>query len=239
MNWQMQHGLEFMNLLQVQPKQYVLDLGCGSGELTVELAQRVGEQGRVIGLDPNKDRIKVAQRKYGHLKNLEFLEGTNDDMKKHKPLDQVFCSFVIHWIRDQTKCFSQVYDVLQPGGVFGILGLAGLSPFLPKLTRVMAGPHVHLNKLMDWRYLPLDELTDLAKRVGFNVIHSDQLSADSWHPNLEHLLLWWEATTSGKCLVENINEKYLNEFLHEFKIERNQPTQFTETLIRTILQKPL
>ena len=238
-NWQLQHGLELMNLLEIPATQCILDLGCGSGELTVELSRRVGQRGRVVGLDPNQDRIRVAQQRYGDSTNLEFAVGTNDDTKKYKPFDRVFCSFVIHWIRDQSKCFRQVFDALQPGGLFGLVGLTELSPFLPKLTKVMAGPDVHLNELMDWHFPTLDKLTDLAEQTGFNVIHGDQFFAVSWHPTLEHLFLWWEATTSGKCLVENtVDHEGLNEFLYEFKIERNQPIEFKETLIRIILQKP-
>ena len=57
--WQSAHGLEFMNLLELRAKQRVLDLGCGSGELTAELATRLAQLGRVVGLDPNEDRIRV------------------------------------------------------------------------------------------------------------------------------------------------------------------------------------
>ena len=53
----------------------ILDLGCGTGELSVYLAERVGPEGRVIGVDPDKERIQLARQSHGHIKNLSFAEG--------------------------------------------------------------------------------------------------------------------------------------------------------------------
>ena len=54
----------------------ILDLGCGTGELSVYLAERVGPEGRVIGVDPDKERIQLARQSHGHIKNLSFAEGS-------------------------------------------------------------------------------------------------------------------------------------------------------------------
>ena len=50
------------DLLKPQPGEVVLDLGCGTGRLTAELASRVGTTGKVLGVDPNESKIAVAQR---------------------------------------------------------------------------------------------------------------------------------------------------------------------------------
>ena len=236
--WQRARGLELMSLLELRAKQRVVDLGCGSGELTVELARRVGLQGRAVGLDPNKDRIRVAQERYGDPSNLEFAVGTNDDVEKYRPLDRVFSSFVIYWIRDQSKCFRQIFNALRPGGLFGLIGVTEPPLFLHKLTKVMAGPDVHLNELMNWHFRTLDGWNNLGEETGFSVRHSDEYFAYNSHPTLEHLLTWWEASTSGQCLVENTVEEDLNRVLQEFNLDRNQTIEFKETIIRTILQKP-
>jgi SAM-dependent methyltransferase len=199
----------------------------------------VGLQGRAVGLDLNKDRIKVAQERYGDSSNLKFVVGTNDDVEKYGPFDRVFCSFVIYWIRDQTKCFKQIFNALKPGGLFGLVAVTEAPPFLHKLTKVMAGPDVHLNELMNWHYRTLDGWNALGEETGFNVKHSDQYSAYNSHSTLGHLLLWWEATTSGQCMshLENGDEG-LDQLLREFNLDKDQPIEFKETVIRTVLQKP-
>lgn len=236
--WQTTRGFELLSLLELRPEQRVLDLGCGSGELTTELARHVGNCGHVVGIDPNEERIRVARFRYGDSHNLDFAVGTNEDIQKYRPLDRVFSNFVMNWIENQRRCFKQVFEVLKPGGLFGVLLVAGSPLFLHKLTKVMAGPEVDLYEMMDWHFQTIDGWGELAEEAGFRVKHSGQYVAYNAHPSLKHLLLWWEATTSGRCLVENTNEEELDQLLDEFNFNRNHPIEFQENIIRIVMQKP-
>ena len=53
----------------------ILDLGCGTGELSAYLAELVGAEGKVIGVDPDKERIQLARETHHQVKNLSFLDG--------------------------------------------------------------------------------------------------------------------------------------------------------------------
>ena len=53
----------------------ILDLGCGTGELSAYLADLVGPEGKVVGVDPDKKRLLLAQQSHGDVKNLSFVEG--------------------------------------------------------------------------------------------------------------------------------------------------------------------
>ena len=95
----------------------VLDLGCGTGYLANLLAERVGPQGKVVAVDPDAARIKVATDTYGGNSNLEFVVASGSDF----PVDQydiVFSTFVMHWIEDKDTVFRRVFDNLKPGGCF-------------------------------------------------------------------------------------------------------------------------
>ncbi len=52
----------------------ILDLGCGTGYFSKFLADLVGPGGQVVGVDPDRERIKVAKRKYT-ASNLKYIEG--------------------------------------------------------------------------------------------------------------------------------------------------------------------
>ena len=54
----------------------ILDLGCGTGELSAYLAELVGPEGKVIGVDPDKERIQLAKETHNQIENLSFVEGS-------------------------------------------------------------------------------------------------------------------------------------------------------------------
>ena len=56
-----------------------MDLGCGTGELSVYLAELVGRQGKVVAVDPDIDRIQVAGESHKGIENLTFIEGSADN----------------------------------------------------------------------------------------------------------------------------------------------------------------
>ena len=66
--------LKLINMAAPACGSNVLDIGCGTGFLSWKLAEAVGEEGRVVAIDPNTDRLAVARKKYGSTKNLQFLE---------------------------------------------------------------------------------------------------------------------------------------------------------------------
>ena len=61
-----------------KPGDAILDLGCGTGELSAYLAELVGSKGYVIVVDPDLSRLQLAKEAHRHVKNLSFIEGNSD-----------------------------------------------------------------------------------------------------------------------------------------------------------------
>ena len=61
------YGESVLDLLDPQPGERVLDLGCGTGHLTAGLAERVGPDGRVVGVDSAPDMVHQARETYPEL----------------------------------------------------------------------------------------------------------------------------------------------------------------------------
>jgi len=61
------YGESVLDLLDPQPGERVLDLGCGTGHLTAQLAERVGPDGRVVGVDSAPDMVHQARETYPEL----------------------------------------------------------------------------------------------------------------------------------------------------------------------------
>jgi len=73
---QTEDGLKLIDRLSPLEGSRVLDLGCGTGYLASVLAQRVGPEGKVTGVDPDRERIRLAREQYGTISNLQFLVGS-------------------------------------------------------------------------------------------------------------------------------------------------------------------
>ncbi|HTM16133.1 MAG TPA: methyltransferase domain-containing protein [Terracidiphilus sp.] len=107
------HGLAggVLEWLDPQPGEYVLDLGCGDGQLT----QRIAESGaHVLGVDASAEMVAAARERgieaeHAKAEELPFRDAT---------FDAVFSNAVLHWVRGQDAMLEQVHRVLKPGGRF-------------------------------------------------------------------------------------------------------------------------
>ena len=86
----------------LQPGDTILDLGCGTGELSAYLAELAGHEGKVVAVDPDKERLLLAQQsQFGGVKNLSFVEGSASNFPGINSYDIIFSNYVIHWIPDK------------------------------------------------------------------------------------------------------------------------------------------
>src|SRR5450755_204781 len=67
-------GVRAIEALSPEPGNVVVDIGCGAGQSVLQLAARVGPEGRVIGLDIAPRLLEVARRRAGALRHVSFLE---------------------------------------------------------------------------------------------------------------------------------------------------------------------
>ena len=126
-------GLNLINKLTLTKGSHVLDLGCGTGYLTSVLAERVGPNGNVVGVDPDGQRVMFAQEKYGKsCSHLHFLKGSCDDFPEG-PYNIVFCSHVLHWIENIERAFENVYRSLFRGGCFALVCVEEVPPILVEI----------------------------------------------------------------------------------------------------------
>lgn len=124
-NTQYDAGLFLLRRLEITPGMRVLDVGCGPGNLTVHIADIVGDRGTVVGIDPSKERISIAHK--GARLNVSFYEGIGEDLSRFPTasFDVVFVNSTLHWIQDQPAALNEFARVLKSGGRLGISGGSG------------------------------------------------------------------------------------------------------------------
>jgi SAM-dependent methyltransferase len=100
------------------PGHRVLDVGCGTGVLARAAAERVGEGGRVSGVDPNPGMLAVAsgvgggvRLREGRAENLPFADDS---------FDRVLSQFALMFFEDAGAASRELARVLKPGGVVAV-----------------------------------------------------------------------------------------------------------------------
>ncbi len=108
------YGADVLKLLQARPGERVLDVGCGTGHLTAQIAE---SGARVVGLDASAEMIEQAQILYPLL---ELVVADAASFSFEDPFDAVFSNAALHWINAdaQGAVAECVARALRPGGRF-------------------------------------------------------------------------------------------------------------------------
>ncbi|WP_248963729.1 class I SAM-dependent methyltransferase [Sphaerisporangium perillae] len=107
------HGEPLIELLDPRPDERILDLGCGTGVLTADIAARGTT---VLGMDGSAAMIEVA---VAHHPGLDFMVGDGANFGVPVPYDAVFSNAALHWMgRDPDAVIHCVRMALTPGGRF-------------------------------------------------------------------------------------------------------------------------
>jgi trans-aconitate methyltransferase len=107
-----QYGEAVIELLNPRPYEKILDLGCGTGELT----QKIKEAGSlIIGIDSSVEMIEKARKEHP-LISFEVMDAV--DMNYKDEFDAVFSNAVLHWIKEKERVVEKVFQSLRTGGRF-------------------------------------------------------------------------------------------------------------------------
>jgi len=113
--------------MDINPTQSILDLGSGTGTNDCFMAERVGPQGRIVGLDISDEMLGQARKRCRKHPNATFEKQRIELSLPYKEeFDKVFISFALHGFEDDQKVgiISNAYRALKIGGSFYILDYA-------------------------------------------------------------------------------------------------------------------
>jgi ubiquinone/menaquinone biosynthesis C-methylase UbiE len=137
LKWGMREETFKRKLIQqanIQPRMKVLDLGCGTGTLTLMLKQTHPEA-EVTGMDGDPQVLDIAREK-SRGTNIQWDEGLTSSLPYPESVfDRVVTSLVIHHLTvdDKRRAFKEIYRVLKPRGELHVLDFGAPHSFIPNL----------------------------------------------------------------------------------------------------------
>jgi len=190
--------MSLVEVLKPEKNEHILDLGCGDGELTKEIAIKAA---RVVGIDnknfsPVWKKVKLEWKKVksDSSGDLEFQNREATNLNFKEDFDAVFSNRVIHHIKTPEQVIDSVWTALRPGGRFvaEFYGHGTAEEIILALQEVMISKNYSfdINDDFPW-YLPTkEEYCKLLRNQGFEVdepsIFPEKLDEDirTWTGNL-------------------------------------------------------
>jgi trans-aconitate methyltransferase len=111
-NFVFKYGEDLIGWLQPKAGERILDVGCGTGELTNELSKT---EATIVGIDASEQMINKAKQQFPHI---EFFVKDATNFSFEEPFDAAFSNATLHWINDQLKALQCINNSLKDGGRF-------------------------------------------------------------------------------------------------------------------------
>jgi len=156
-------GAPLLDLLDPAPGDLVLDLGCGDGVLTAQIAARGA---RVVGVDSSPEMLAVARARG---LDVRLADASRLDLPER--FDAVFSNAAIHWMRDHEAVVARVAAHLRPGGQFvGEFGGHGnVAAIVTALAAVLDRRGLDPGSRHPWTFPTAASWTARLVRHGFDV----------------------------------------------------------------------
>jgi trans-aconitate methyltransferase len=159
-------GAGVVELLAPQPGERIVDLGCGTGGLTAQIAVAGAE---VVGIDASEAMIARARELYPHLR---FEVARGEDFAVEGPADTVFSNAALHWMSPPEAVAASVLRALKTGGRFvaEMGGRGNIATIIGAIRQALAEEGIPWERVRNpWYFPTVGQYASVLERVGFEV----------------------------------------------------------------------
>lgn len=178
-------GAAALDLLDPQPGEHILDVGCGDGALTLQISEMGAD---VVGIDNSLSMVSAARAKGLDARLMDAAQ-----LKFAEAFDAAFSNATLHWVLDKERAARAIWFALKPGGRFaGEMGGEGnLACLREALDDVLVargfGPPTYA---ANW-YPGVEEFVAVYEQAGFKDIDARLIERPT---ALEHGVAAWVTT---------------------------------------------
>ena len=163
-------GADLVEVLDPQVGERILDLGCGTGQLSAQIAA-VGAE--VVGMDLSVDMVEAAHEQFP---DLSFVVGDARDFSFAEPFDAVFSNAALHWVKPPEAALACIAACLGQGGRFiaELGGARNVATITQELIGQLADRGFHPQ--LPWYFPSLGEYAQLVEQAGLRVAYASHFS---------------------------------------------------------------
>ncbi len=225
---QKEWGNDLISEFSFKGNETVLDLGCGDGVLTEQLALLV-PQGKALGIDASIQMIETAEQICRS--NLTFAHMDINKLNFENEFDLIFSNAALHWVKDHKQLLKNAYKALKAHGkiLWDFGGLGNCATFIDIIQRkILDEQYSKYFTDYEWPwFLPSKEqYTEFISTVGFSSCTIRYLNQDRHFSNASDIVGW----VDQPCLVpfikyipQKLKETFRQEVIEEMLKKTRQP----------------
>jgi len=206
---------DLIGLVRVRPNARVIDLGCGTGELTARLRDAV-PGADILGIDSSQQMLERAAE---HVRpGVRFAQATVEETVGR--FDLIFSNAALHWVADHSALFARLFAMLEPGGQLVVQMPARRRPAAYSSILDVARSEPHRTALggfeAPWPVLAIEEYAELLGTLGAR----DVTALDKVYLHLlrdADALAEWQAGTALLPYKQRLSPDAYREFESELR----------------------
>lgn len=183
-------AMESLEVFPLEKDDTVLDLGCGTGSITIEIAAKV-PSGIVIGLDISEEMLTYAREHY-QASNVIYMQGDARDLPFVEQFDKVVALLTLNWIKEQELALASIYNALKYNGKALITRPgkqpSNLGPIAQELVKTTYWAPYFSNFEQKKYYYSAEEYATMLEAAGFSVEKISQNSTHTYFKDKEALI---------------------------------------------------
>ncbi len=157
-------GTSVIEVLAPRQRERILDIGCGLGQLTAQIAETGAD---VVGIDSSMAMIEEARRLHPQL---EFQLGDAECLDTAEPFDAVFSNAALHWLKQPEKAVESMAGALRPSGRLAV-EFGGDGNVRHLVTAIETASHSLLGHVLPhpWYFPSIAAFSSLLEAHGLEV----------------------------------------------------------------------
>lgn len=209
---------DLQSLVKVKPNLKVIDLGCGTGELTAKLAAQLPDA-TVLGIDSSAEMLEDAKAYSGGNLSFEHI-GITEKISQEEKYDLIFSNAALQWLDDHNTLMENIIKRINPGGQLLVQVPASHKLFTHVSLNEIASTapfNIHLKGYVRKQpVLDIDEYAQIMFDHGFKEL----VVYEKIYPHIlkdEQAVFDWVSGTALLRFLERLPEELKEDFIQAFR----------------------